>query len=235
MQIRCPDNGGLIPPENINVKENVALSPYTGEIHRLSDLIDAQSTTERDIDIFENPPGGVWLERQANRLTVGAKSRNAGTGCFLTFFAIFWNSIVSVFLVGPFLLPNQNNNVGRFGEDLFFTLFLTPFLLVGIGTAYGALLCLFGKEQVVIDGDVGRTSIGVGPLAWRRRFDATAVRSVTIGESSIQSDNQPMKRILIEADRDVTIGWSLSEPRREFVAAVLRTELLKRSRDAGET
>jgi hypothetical protein len=70
--------------------------------------------------VYEDAP-----QRRRSAQLLPLQSRGAKVGGFL-FFALFWNGIVSVFLVQ--LVSNWRSNA----FDVFLSLFLTPFILVGM-------------------------------------------------------------------------------------------------------
>jgi hypothetical protein len=157
------------------------------------------------------------------------------------FVALFWNGIVSIFvlialaglyanLVGPlpkwFPAPELEPSM-PLGMTLFLCLFLTPFVAVGSVLAGALLLNAAGKIEVSIADDEASVRTGVGFLVWRRRFDPAKVRGVSLGVTSWQTNGQPSQVIVIEADRTVKFGSLLQEERREWVQAILHQLLIE--------
>lgn len=241
---RCPRCDAPIGPDDMNLREGVALCPECGELTRLSQLIDS----DRPIgQILDNPPRGCRVEADGRSATVRASTRSIGGFVMTMAFALFWNGITSVFvliaiaalysnLVGPLPdwfpapemedgRPVMNDEPMGMGATLFLCVFLTPFVLVGVGMLGAALLNLIGSVVVVIDRHASHASTGVGPLRWRRRFDPNQVESVEVGPTRWQSDDSDNEQIKIVADRTVKIGSSLPAERRRWLRAVL-SELL---------
>jgi hypothetical protein len=157
--------------------------------------------------------------------------------------AIFWNGIVSVFvllaiaglytnLIGPlpswFPSPFQSagNNSMPLGVTLFLCIFLTPFILIGLCMLGMLFLFVIGSVHVQLDGQSASVRTGIGPFRWRQRFDASCVRSVTIGRTEWQQNGKHKPVICIEADRTVKFGSMLSEERRNWLHAVLYVLLI---------
>jgi len=161
---------------------------------------------------------------------------------------LFWNGIVSVFvvvalaglytnLIGPLpqWMPSPKMDQGKpevngepmgLGETLFLCLFLTPFVTVGSGLIIATLLSWIGKVEVVIQEMGSYVSTGIGPLVWKRRFHALDVKSIKIGQSSISSNDQSQKLITLTADRLIQFGTMLPEDRLVWMKVVLQELLL---------
>lgn len=194
-------------------------------------------------------PSGCWLSDSGTQIVVGAKCRSA-SGFFFLIFATFWNSIVSVFvliaagglytnLIGtlPSWFPMAGNSSGGkhggmtastmpLGMTLFLCVFLIPFVLVGAGTAAAALVGLFGKVEVRLNGREGVAFTGVGAIGWKRAFEADLVRNVKIGDAGSSTNNKPDRTVIIEANRRIKIGTMLSEERQRWFAGALRKILV---------
>ena len=94
------------------------------------------------------PRGGVDLLRATDTGRAVLKSRcSPRVKCIgITAIAVFWNGIISIFVVGGI------NNLRHGGFSLFQTLFLLPFLLVGLGLIAGAiyqLLAMFNPRPTL--------------------------------------------------------------------------------------
>ena len=134
----CSKCGKAIPSEDVNVANDVAYCRTCNLSHKLSTLTQG---TELDAGIdLNNPPAGAWFTNDGTGPLIGATHRSLGTAIGALAFGLFWNGIVSVFvLVGlagtlrnlgiplPHWIPAPNMN----GSPM--SVGMTIFLLVQIG------------------------------------------------------------------------------------------------------
>lgn len=145
----CPACRGELPSADINVATDVALCRACGQTFKLSKLQDAAALATVNLD---DPPAGCWVRDDGDGVRIGASTRSASSFFGLTFFAAFWNSIVGVFVAITlastlshlgvalpkwFPAPNQGGMPLGTGMTAFMWLFLTPFILVGLGLVAG--------------------------------------------------------------------------------------------------
>lgn len=238
----CPECGAAIATEDINIAQGVGLCRGCGKLSQLADI--AQAIAPQQPSDAGPPPSGCKIVDRGGgtEIVVTASMRSVPGAAFTLVFATFWNGIVSVFLtlliaglwanlIGPvpswMPAPNSNGKPMGLGECLFLALFLTPFVLVGTGMLLAAAVFIAGSVVVTIRGDAGTASVGVGPLRWRRKFDAASVKRVVVGSAGWSQNNQPQKAVCIETrDKTVKIGSQLSEQRRAWLAAVLQQLLV---------
>jgi hypothetical protein len=244
----CPACGKPIAIEDINVREGVGLCRACGKLSRLAEIVD-------QAPIFPNalasPPRGCWLEESiGGQRTLGASLRSPGAAVFSLAFCLFWNGIVSIFvliaagglyrnLVGPlpkwFPIPsssgkgNMGPNMGM-GETLFLCIFLIPFVTIGFVMLCVFLTSLAGRVEVTLQEMQGRVRTGIGPISWSRRFDPSQVTRVSGGKTSYQVNGQNKSVIVIEADRTIKLGSSLTNSRREWLLAALHEILITKSK-----
>ena len=245
---RCPDCDEVILAEAINIKEGFALCPACGQLTKLSEL----SFRSRSIaETLNQPPDGCSIVPMGHGVIVRASLRSITGFLVTTGIALFWNGIVSVFvliaiaglyanLVGPlpawFPAPGVNNgkpqiNGGpmKLGETLFLCVFLIPFVTIGTGMAGAALLSLFGKVVVVIDEFDSYAATGIGLFVWKQRFDPLRVYSVTLSSSTSGSEGRTStsRSIEIQSDRTFKFGSMLQSDRLEWMYAALKELMLK--------
>lgn len=247
--IRCPTCHQPISPEEINITEGVGLCHTCDKLWRLRELAADPEDAAAKLAATDSPPSGCRIRDLGSHTVITVSCRGA-LGCFFLFFATFWNSIVSFFLcaalgglytnlVGPLptWYPGANTqiqsgsqtatpNTMPLGMVIGLLCFLIPFVLVGIGTAIAAIMGLVGRVTITLRGQEATAFTGVGPIGWRRRFDASSVRTVRIRESGSSTNDQPNKHIVIEADKTVKIGLLLSDKRRRWLAGVLSRVLI---------
>jgi hypothetical protein len=247
---RCPNCDELITPEAINIKEGVALCSQCGKLSRLSEL----SVSGRSIaEILAQPPAGCFVISDGQRVRATVSLRSLAGLLFLAGFALFWNSITSIFvlialaglysnLIGP--LPNWFPAPGvkegkpemkggpvELGMTLFLCVFLIPFVAIGIGMAGAAVMNLIGKVEVVIDEFDSYVATGFGFVSWKKQFDPREVKTVDFGTTLWQSEGGANKFIEIAADRTIKFGSVLPSDRMAWLHAVLREIFMPRSCD----
>ncbi len=226
-----------IDAADLNMAQGVALCRVCGDLKSLSDIMSVPTADEADA---AKPPAGCHAEDWGGGMQYVASIRSVSGAVFTGLFALFWNGILSVFLVvvaggiyshfiGPLpkWFPALNGPKMPVSEVLFMCVFLTPFLLVGTGMIIAWLVCMFGKVVVRIENGQGTIRTGVGALAWTRRFDAAAVKSVRYGQTSYLVNNQTKPLIIIESTRTLKFGSGLSDRRRKWLAAVLSERLVR--------
>ncbi len=232
-----------IPSEDINVAQDVAYCRHCNYSHQLSRL-----TYDKGIDDtldLSTPPAGAWRRSDMVGTVIGASHRSLGTAIATLFFALFWNGIVSIFLVMViastlghmgvrvphwFPAPNMNDSPMSLGMTLFLWLFLTPFIAIGLLLLGTFLSSIGGRTEVQVNSKAGTVFTGIGPLGWRRRFDPEAVKNVGIQDRSWRdSDGNRQKKVAIvletRAGKEIKFGTMLNGPRRNFVAGALRQAL----------
>lgn len=224
MEIECPKCGQRVAAEDVNVAKDLALCRRCNEAFAVSDALGASELADVD---FSNPPRGVEISDLGNRLTLTSTARSS-MAWFFVIFAVFWNSIVSVFLSIAIAGAVTGEEVmdGPFPGFLF--VFLIPFVLVGVGMAGAALFTLVGKVRVTLDRDVLTVFTGVGSIGRVKTIDWREVTAVRIVDSGARSNNQPMMAVEVDGPSPIRFGTLLSEERRNFLAAVLRRLQLER-------
>ncbi|HWE94019.1 MAG TPA: hypothetical protein VG269_08660 [Tepidisphaeraceae bacterium] len=246
----CPVCGQPIAANDINVQQGVGLCRSCGNLSPLNEIVNQQAV---DPKALAKPPAGCsYEERLGGGLVVRASARSVGGALGTLAVCIFWNGITSVFLVfligglythfiGPvpkwFPAPSSNSKPGSMnygdplGTWLFLGLFLTPFVLIGLGMFLAFLMCVFGRVEVRVTETVGRVRTGFGPLNWTRRFNASTVKRVIAGRTTYSQNGQTKPLIRIEAgDRTVKFGSTLPDERRDWMCGVLYVLLVTKNK-----
>jgi len=94
-------------------------------------------------------------------------------------FSLFWNGIVSVFLVHVVQMWRS----GRGGEKWFLTVFLIPFVLVGIGMVFFTIHSFWGLFSPRVRLRLSQASVGLGEsveLSWEFAGSADKVRDLRL-------------------------------------------------------
>lgn len=234
----CPSCEAVLPSEQINVAQGVAYCPACGKLSPLRDVMAFQEDRQSVTDT----PSGCYVWNEGANIHIQATLRSVAGALGALFISLFWNGIVSVFVmialaglwtnfIGPlpegFPAPHEENGEPMsLGMTLFLCMFLTPFVTIGACMIGAFFLNIWGKIDILIDGDQGVIRTGIPLLGWKRRFNASQVTKVEIGLSSWQQNDQSKELIQIQADRTVKFGTLLNDKRREWLRSVLRKLLV---------
>lgn len=236
----CSRCGRAIPGEDINVANDVAYCRACNLSHQLSALTSG-AAVDADVDL-NDPPAGAYYRNEGGSPVIGATHRSLGAAVGALAIALFWNGITSVFvlvaLAGTlkhlgfalphwFPAPNMNGGPMSVGMTIFLWIFLTPFILIGLVMIGAFLSSLGGRTEVRMHNANGVVFTGIGPLGWRRRFDASGVKDVRIDDRQWRDSDGDRRRkacILLETrdGQQVKLGSMLTPERRKFVAGALR-------------
>src|SRR5206468_217808 len=129
-----------------------------------------------------------WHRTDGVELVIGATTRSVGAAVATLAFALFWNGIVSIFLLVviaatlthlgfnvPEWFPGPHMDGMGVGLTLFLWIFLTPFILIGLTMIGAFLMAIGGRTELRIHGENGTVFSGIGPLGLRRRFQTSGV------------------------------------------------------------
>ncbi len=240
----------MIATEDVNVSEGVAVCRACGKVWRLSELARSVEDEAADCAAGREPPAGCQVIDHGNQTVILASART-WSAWGLAAATVFWNSIVSIFLlmaggalythlVGP--LPswypiggstpvNVNGTATTvatmsLGMAIFLCVFLTPFVMIGAGLIAYTLHAAFGRVEVTLRGSEAWVFTGLGSIGWRRPFNPAKVTTARIKNSTWEVNGEPQKMIVITADKDVKLGMFLPDTRRLWLAGVLRKVLL---------
>lgn len=235
----CSRCDASLPVESINIQEGVALCPGCGALSRLKEIVDQTRPTG---EILSHRPRGCTIEEGDQEIFVEASLRSASGFFGALFLCLFWNGIVSVFvlialsglyrhLIGPlpawFPAPKMEGG-DSLGMTLFLCVFLTPFVTIGAFLIGTVLTTAFGAVQAVIREELVSIRTGIGRVAWTKRFDPRQFRQLTTTTTTKwQKNNEPTEVIEVIADETVQFGSMLARERREWMAAVLKEILSK--------
>ncbi len=244
---QCPTCGGEIQGADVNVANDVAYCRSCNLAHKFSALVQKLDLME-GVD-FNRPPLGIRCNTQGDRLTICATHRSLGAAIGTLAVALFWNGIVSVFVLlvlastlkllgvplpNGFPAPDMNGSPMSLGMTLFMWLFLTPFIVIGVAMIGVFFMSLGGRTDIRIDSSEGVVFTGVGPLGSRRRFLTSQVSDVRIEDKQWRDsdgDRQRKTCIVIEMQggKLIRLCSTLSEERRKFVGALLHQALVRQS------
>lgn len=238
----CPRCKAEIPLADVNVATDVALCRACNQIYSLAALRDS-ATLDAGVDLA-TPPAGAWIRDDGVRTRIGASARSLAGALGLLAISLFWNGIVSVFVLVVlastlthmgvtlphwFPAPKMNGSPMSIGMTIFMWIFLSPFILVGTCMLGAFVTCLVGRSEVCIEQGRGEVFTGIGSLGFRKAFDPVAVRQVRLEHKQWRDsdgDRREKRQIVLDAgDRTIKFGSMLPEARMRFVASALAKTL----------
>jgi len=187
----------------------------------------------RDELHIDHPPRGIKMERTYDGTTV-IRARTFSASAFgLLFFAVFWNSITSIFVAVAIAMT-----AAKFGFDTGFNpkwendsppplwllwLFLTPFILIGLGTLGAVVFKLFGRCEIRLGAGGGSVFKGVGSLGRTQHFSPQSVKSVYLRTASYTVNRQAVYHWTIEMNngREIKLP-SIGKMRETWLAFALK-------------
>lgn len=241
----CPECDAPITSESINIKEGVALCPQCETLSPLSEL---NYSGRSKHELLNKPPKGCRVESRGlgTAVTVSLRSIPGLLGTLAA--ALFWNSIVSVFvlvaaaglyanLVGavPEWFPAPGVEDGQpimndapmgMGMTLFLCIFLLPFVTIGAILIAAVLVNLAGKVDVSINGPDSYVATGIAFLRWKRRFDSREIHAVNLATRMWQSEGEYKPVIELSGHRSIRFGSMMSEEKMEWTRTVLKELIL---------
>jgi hypothetical protein len=217
MQVFCPKCAQTLRGDAINVVTDVALCGKCNEVFPLSSLMQAQESGPVDLS---NPPRGAWYQGDINGFIVQATTRHP-IAFFLVPFMCVWSGFSLGGIYGTQIMQG-NFNLGK-------SLFGIPFLLGTLIFGAVALMAVCGKVVVRVLDSEGVVFTGVGPFGWRRPFNWDDVTMVRVERSFTRNNSSQAMTIVLDGPRKLRFGSGLTENRRDFIANVLRHELMNRS------
>lgn len=199
MQIRCVSCREDIPAEDVNIDNALAKCRACHAVFDFRDQVkkaDVPALRKREREPVPMPKNLVVAEGPQTLDIVRKWGR--GPGCFFLFFSAFWNTIVSVFVVAA--ASGAMKDEGGSGPGAFIWLFLTPFILIGLGTGYAALALLLNRTIIQVEGNELRVSHR--PLRWpgARTLDAAQISQLYCSEYvAYKQNNSPQYRMRVHA------------------------------------
>lgn len=239
----CPKCQREIPDGDINVSTDIAFCRHCDIAHAFSELLQRRDLS-KELD-GKPPPDGVSERTTARGVAYVASHRSIPMALGALAVSLFWNGIVSVFVVlnlastlnllgvpvpAWFPAPLMNGDTMGWGITLFLWLFLTPFMLIGATMIGAFFMALGGRTEIRINPDQGRIFTGIGAIGRTRKFSPHQVRQVILRDKTWRDsdgDRQQKQEIILEMAEgdDLKLGAGLQEARRTYLAALLQRTL----------
>ena len=242
----CRQCQNTIPAEDINVASDVAFCRPCNHATKLSDFVTSRTSSVPPLMEFDptNPPHGAWARGGPDNMELFASHHKPVDALQALGVCVFWNSIVSVFLVlvisstlnllgvqMPNWFPSDIDGSGMgVGGTLFMWLFLTPFILVGLGMFVWVLNCFFGRTTLRIGHSDGELFTRIGPFGWTQRFNALEVSDVRYEDRRWRDSDGRDKRstqgvLVFRNGKEIEFGSNCPPERLQFLVAGAKTTI----------
>lgn len=197
LALTCKACSQVIPADDVNLDTCLAKCRACNAVFEFAPQLE---TRERAARQAVPMPRNIVVAEGPGSLTILRKWKAGAIGFFFLVFAGFWNLIVSVFVVAAATGKEFKSESGTPVSGGFIWLFLTPFILVGLGTGYAALALLFNRTRVTIEGT--RLQVEHRPFRWfgHQVLDASQIGQLYCTEyEAYKSNNQPVYRMCVTA------------------------------------
>lgn len=136
LQLACPNCATSIRADNINITSMVAKCHHCNSVFNFSNTLEVASRNRPEIML----PTGFEAFTTLSSLDIeyNWKQTSKGLGFFI-FFALFWNGILSIFVITALISGEYQ-----------MLLFTSIHLLVGIGLIYYILSVLLNKTYILV-------------------------------------------------------------------------------------
>lgn len=139
--VKCKRCETIISETHINREEKVANCQRCGALFSLQSLdhvASPKNTKSLKKEIYEIPKG-IDIEKYSFELKIVSKAQGFAK-YFFTFFSLFWNSIVSVFVI-----------TSIFSGEYSILLFISAHLAIGIAIGYYTISMYTNKNQIIVN------------------------------------------------------------------------------------
>ncbi len=244
---QCPSCDAEIRQEHVNVSEGVAVCPSCSQVMPLSQL-NFTGVSIDDVLTTTPPRGEIYMD--GDEMTVRFSLCSPLQALFVLGAMLFWNGILSLFLslavaavfynlTGsvpdwvPDLatedgIPIMNGSPMGPGITIGLCLFLTPFVVIGLGMCYMVFLKLFGTTVIRIGQMESSASTGIGCIRRRKSFSSREVTSIRTITHSTRDSRSQTHLIEVLSAKPVKFGRDLTVDQMEWLAVFLRAVFLFR-------
>jgi hypothetical protein len=216
MQFACPNCGFGITEKSVDLSEEKAFCTQCQKDFDCSEWIEQTLVVP---DQLVHPPQGAWFAETADGFKLGVSTRSYNWIGVIPI-AGFVSGLLLFFTWAAFHLTDR--------ETLLISLLiLTPCYLLGLFLWISVLISVCGKIEVVVDGDLGTVSKGIGAIQWRRRFSWAQVEKLRVANVYCRN-RETRQKISIEAEEVVEFATGIKFERLRFMFIALRLMLRKR-------
>jgi len=218
-EYHCPECQAVIPLEDVNVAQDIALCRKCGNVNSFCMLADisAAKTTYPTGYI----PKHLTVKSEFMQGAVIKYRRISPMILFLLPFTCVW---AGGSMYGIYIKPlMETGNLPELPQALFGL----PFLIGSIILIASCINMLFGKTVITMQKGKGEVFIGVWPIGWRREFEYSTQSKVKIVPTSMRVNDVRQNGINITTgDKDITFGTMIDDKTKGYLAEKLK-ELMR--------
>jgi hypothetical protein len=212
MNLICPVCKFEIPEKLIDFSSESAICPHCQKDFDCSNWIEQEVVTSGNL---QQPPSGAWFAKTDRGFKVGVSTRSYKWLVFIPI-AGFWSGLMLFLTWGVSHIPDRETLI-------ILLLFLTPLYLLGLFLWSCALMSICGKVEVIVDGDSGTISKGIGAMSWKRRFDWDQIKKIRISKYyHTRGHMMPEQQITLEGEKVFALARAVRAERLRFMLIALR-------------
>ncbi len=209
-KINCPKCRAEILLADVNVAADFGVCRQCGRTWSFAGLLDDTRVENCDL---RYPPAGAWYrETSASGFEAGVSTRS--------FIALI---LIPLFCVTLGIFPSEIysplDRHGNFNANGLLTDLLHLLIVVVFGCM--AIMSVYGKVTVTVDGNNGSVFTGVGSIGWRRQFDWRGVSEIRRTQKTTPR-GRDLQQITFYGARCLNFAAGVTERRLDFLLAVLR-------------
>ncbi len=159
--VKCKRCESIVSETHINREEKVANCQRCGALFSLQSLdhvATPKNTKSLKQEIYEIPKG-IDIEKYSFELKIVSKAQGFAK-YFFTFFSLFWNAIVSIFVVTSIL-----------SGEYFILLFISMHLVIGIIIGYYTISMYTNKSKIIANAQGLETKYGPLKFAFKKQHN----------------------------------------------------------------
>ena len=211
----CQSCGAVIPLEDVNVSNDIALCRACGKTMQFSTLVPLPGAASVNL---QHPPKGVRIEDDPLRGKSIIYRKISPIVLFLIPFTAAWSGLSMTGIYGTQIRE------GKF--DLFRTMFGLPFLIGTVCLVAVILFLLLGRWRVTVSRDQLAVALEVGPFGWTRRIACDRSARVSMKLANYRTNNVPQSLIHVECQGNILkFGAMMPDEVKNFIAEATRRTL----------
>jgi len=218
MKLVCPECKSDVPRTDVDMSSETAFCWHCQKNFACKDWIESALVTPESL---QHPPIGAAYEQSPDGFKV-VVSTGSYRWLFFLPAACFWSKLAYLF-TWALLHPKSIEP----GAGWVLIPVLTLFYLLGAALWGGALMPIFGKVAIRVDGDSGSIFTGIGVLGWRRRFNWRGVERIRL--TTFYSKKWNREQITLEGDEVIQVARGVSHDRLCYLLTALRQNHRKTS------
>ena len=207
--MRCPKCKNRVRNKDINISDDVVFCTHCHAKFPPSESYEMRQKSHYDLD---NPPDGAWIERKGNKIVIGASAKSP-VALVIIPFLIIWTAWLL------YALTKAEWDRMKITENLILT--FSVLAIVAIVFWIYALIKVWGKVELTIDGDQGKAFTGLWNIGQTTRFNWQDINSVREGDAGFKFRREKRKTIVLQGKKNISLKFGLEQHRRHYIKMAL--------------